>query len=565
MTTEQMLALVAGGERMDVEFKGEERAPLSDRDLLETVVCLGIGIGGTLLVVVEDDGRITVARPRHEPATDPIRVQAFLANNTTPNLTTRCAVLAVAGVPVLAVEVPAARSPTSTNTGLFKRRALGGDGKPSCVGFHFYQMQGREAHRGTLDYSAFVVADATWADLDPLEFERLRQTIGRNPGRADGSLIRLSDGEIIKALGLGFGDGAVDRLTVGALLLVGREEALRRFVPTHEAAFQVLDGTRVRVNDFFRWPLIRLSEEIQARFNARNEEEEIQVGAVRVGIPSYGPAAFREAVHNALVHRDYTRLGTVHVQWHAERLEISNPGGLVEGVRLDNLLVTPPTPRNPALADAFKRIGLVERTGRGIDTIFEGQLRYGRPAPDYSRSTAVNVQVVMPGGRANLALTRMIVENDRIEQPLTVDDLLILNAIERERHTEVGPVAALTQRDEPTARAILEHLVERGLLEARGERHRTYHLSAAVYREIGNPAAYPRIRNFEPIQQEQMVLQYVTAHGRITRGEVAELCRIGSDEAKYLLRRLVRRGLLQVVGDRRKGFHQRPVGNAGPL
>jgi ATP-dependent DNA helicase RecG len=140
-------------------------------------------------------------------------------------------------------------------------------------------------------------------------------------------------------------------------------------------------------------------DEIAARFAARNDEEEIAIGPLRVGIPRFNPAGFREAVHNALVHRDYTRLGAVHVQWRADEVEIGSPGGFVDSVRLENLLVTVPTPRNPVLADAFKRIGLVERTGRGIDTIYEGQLRYGRATPDYSRSTVGSVQVVLPTGR----------------------------------------------------------------------------------------------------------------------------------------------------------------------
>ena len=89
------------------------------------------------------------------------------------------------------------------------------------------------------------------------------------------------------------------------------------------------------------------------------------MGMLRVVVPDYSPAAFREALANALIHRDYTRLGTVHVQWHADRLEISNPGGFPEGVRLDNLLVTAPRPRNPLLADAFKRAGIVEPPARG--------------------------------------------------------------------------------------------------------------------------------------------------------------------------------------------------------
>ena len=89
------------------------------------------------------------------------------------------------------------------------------------------------------------------------------------------------------------------------------------------------------------------------------------VNIFRIGIPDYSEQAFREGLANALIHRDYSRLGAVHVQWHEDRIEISNPGGFSEGVRLDNLLVTPPRPRNPSLADAFKRAGIVERTARG--------------------------------------------------------------------------------------------------------------------------------------------------------------------------------------------------------
>jgi ATP-dependent DNA helicase RecG len=80
-------------------------------------------------------------------------------------------------------------------------------------------------------------------------------------------------------------------------------------------------------------------------------------------------AAFRGAVANALIHRDYHRMGAVHVRLEDDALVISNPGGLVDGVTLANLLVTEPRPRNRALADAMKRIGVVERSGRGVDTI----------------------------------------------------------------------------------------------------------------------------------------------------------------------------------------------------
>ena len=94
----------------------------------------------------------------------------------------------------------------------------------------------------------------------------------------------------------------------------------------------------------------------------------------RVAISTYSETAFREALANALIHRDYTQRGAVRVQWSEEQLEISSPGGFPGGIRLDNLLVAPPHPRSPLLADAFKRTGLVERTGRGINRMFAEQL-----------------------------------------------------------------------------------------------------------------------------------------------------------------------------------------------
>ncbi|HEU6452257.1 MAG TPA: ATP-binding protein, partial [Gemmatimonadaceae bacterium] len=362
-------------------------------------------------------------------------------------------------------------------------------------------------------------------------------------------------------LGLGESHGGgerVDRVRVAGLLLLGREEAIARLVPTHEVAFQVLSGTRISVNEFFRLPLIRAAEEISRRFDARNEEEEIALGPIRAGIPNYSPSGFREAFHNALIHRDYTRLGAVHVQWKPEEIEVSSPGGFPDEVRLDNILVTAPRPRNPVLADAFKRIGLVERTGRGIDTIFEGQLRYGRPAPDYSRSTPGSVQLVLAGGSANLALARFIMERDTPGHRVTVDEMLVVNAVDRERRLELARAAELVQRSEPATRAILERLVESGVLEARSERReRVYHFSAATYRALGRPAEHVRLTGIEPIQREQMVLQFVDAHGRITRSQAADLCQIGGREARSVLEKLVNRGDLVVRGEKRGAYYER--------
>jgi ATP-dependent DNA helicase RecG len=332
MNQEQLRALIERGESLHVEFKGEERRPLSDDEIVQAVVCMAnrpATESGWVLIGVEDDGRVTGARPRHGNRTDPLQLQALIANRTRPSLAVRVFVVPwqTEGVEIITIEVPPVRIPVATADGRYLRRAMGGRGEPECVPMHFHDIQSLLSTRGLLDYSTLVVEGAKWEDLDRLEFERFRRFVRESRGRGDEALLDLPDEELAKALGAVEGEQGILHVRVLGLLLFGEEEALRRLLPTHEVAFQVLDGAEVQVNEFFRYPLLRVMEEILARFRARYREEEMTVGLSRVGIPEYSERAFREAVANAFIHRDYTRLGAVHIQWYEDRIEISNPGG----------------------------------------------------------------------------------------------------------------------------------------------------------------------------------------------------------------------------------------------
>jgi ATP-dependent DNA helicase RecG len=201
---------------------------------------------------------------------------------------------------------------------------------------------------------------------------------------------------------------------------------------------------------------------------------------------------------------------------------------------------------------------VVERTARGIDTIFFEQLRNGRPAPGYDRSNESSVVLVLPGGKANLDFVRLVVEESQADRILSLDDLLILNHLWFERRFTTADAARLIQKPEAEARSRLQRLVETGLVESRGERKgRFWHLSATAYRCLGQKAAYIRQRGFEPLQQEQMVLQYVEKHGRISRREAAELCKITGSQAYRLLDRLAEQGLIVREGERGRGVSYR--------
>jgi len=500
-----------------------------------------------LLVGVEDDGRVTGLHPRRR--THPSALAAFVANRTVSPVTVDAQFADLPEGTVAVLVVSAARQPVSTSDGRLVIRYQDTHNRPGCRPLYAYELTNWLAERGQADPTALVVPNASWDDLDLLEFARLRRMAEENPG--DTALLNLSDREVAGALGLTRSEGDRLRPTLAGLLLVGKEHALREHVPAHEIAFQVLHDSDVAVNEFRRWPLLRVHEWLTEAIGVRNEEQELMVGGGRIGVPCYDRAGVREAINNALIHRDYSRLGAVHVQLRDDHVRVSNPGGFVEGVGPDNLLVTEPRPRNPRLADAFKRVGLVERTGRGVETIYRGQLRNGRRPPDYTLSTAASVSVILPAGSADLDFVLLAVRGGRrLGRALEADELLTLWQAHREGATVVQTLAPVLQRDPAHASDLLTGLAQVGLLQvSRG----LYRLTPALYREaqVEQPAISP----------EEMILAYVQAHGRIARREVMALCGVNERQATYLLQKLTDRGALRCQGSGRGTVYTLPEAN----
>jgi ATP-dependent DNA helicase RecG len=550
----QIKLLLKRGEDLQTEFKSEAREAVPDREIYEVVVCFANSSGGTLLLGVENDGRITGARHRHGITTDPHKIRAAVFNNTVPPVNTRVSILTTEGGTVIVIEVDPYPEVCATREGKALRRVVGIDG-PECIPFYPHEHMSRRSDLGLADYSSVRIEGATWRDLDPLEIERLRQTIRRR--RGEPALLDLDDRELVKALRLVTSDSADLVPNVAGMLLVGRQSAIEKYLPTHEVAFQAL-GPRggVLVNEWFRGPVVQILDAVEERFRARNQEREVQVGMIRLPIPDYSLEAFREAVNNAVQHRDYTCRGPVFIQFYPDRLFVSNVGGFPEGIHLNNLLVHEPKPRNALLSDALRRIGLVETTARGVDKIYLGQLVYGRLLPDYSQSDRSNVRLNIRSGEPSIPFAAFVFEQDKAGRELTLDELLTVNHLQHERSTDAVTIGALTQQGESHGRAVLERLVERGLIEGRGERKRTYLLSATLYRRLGAPAGYVRAHGFDLIRQEAMVLQFVEAHGRISRRDVTELCSLGGDQASRLLRKLVREKKLELVGERRGAYYR---------
>ncbi len=527
-------------EDLITEFKSDlKRYP--DNNLIDEIVGMANTKGGNLYLGVEDDGQITGVNKIHK---DAIGVTALVANNTVPPVSVRAEIIAEEEKDILKIEIPISRTVVSTRSGKMLKRRLKADGTPEVIPMFAYEIVTRLSELALLDFSAGPLAGASINDFDPNQRIRLRNIIQTKPG-GEKNLLTLTDDELDKALRFTTEvDGKVYP-TVTGMLILGKENRIAELMPTVKASFQVLEGTKVRINMETSAPLLEVFEKFETYAEAWNPEREVEYGLFRVAVPEFDKAAFREGLINAFCHRDYTVLGTVRVLIDDEGMTISSPGGFIDGVTLENLLTVEPHGKNPALADALKRIGLAEKTGRGIDRIYEGSIIYGRPWPDYSETTSTNVRLFIQRAKADDTFTKFIAdEQNRLGKALSIYALMILSLLKNEKRLTIERIAEMTHLAEGKLLGAIENLIEDGLVEGVGSgKSRSYILSVKVYKENNRSIQYVRQAGIDRVAYPEMIIKLAqTQDGFITKQDVAELLKVTPDQAYSEIKKLVSEG-----------------------
>jgi len=421
------------------------------------------------------------------------------------------------------------------------------------------------------DYTASVPVTASLADLDPLEVARLRSISHR------GALSQLADLDFLQALGLIVPSGAGQELrpTIAGILLAGTERALRAHLPQAEVCYyhHATSDVEFQFREDLLRPLTaalaRLSELIQAR----NSFTPVQVGLFRIEVWDHDEAVYREALLNALTHRDYQLRDVVHVHHYPDRLEIMNPGGLSGGITAANILRHQPKRRNPLLAEALARLGLVERAGVGVDKMYAMMLRCGKEPPEYlTYPDAVSLSLHNPG--FNAPFVRFVARKQEEMQTLSLDMLIVLSLLGREGEASRAQLARALQLPEDRTPRLLGMMEERGLIVSeRVGRERINRLSAqslAALREQEPGRAKPSqfgSGHFGPESAttsrsvplptqtalkratlEQTALALARRPEGICNRDLREACQLSAQSAWRVLRRLSLAGQLRKVG-----------------
>ena len=316
--------------------------------------------------------------------------------------------------------------------------------------------------RGGRDVTAGPLPAVRFPDLDQTQVRRLRQTIVTGAQRRH--LAGLGDRELLEVLGLTFGPD----VTLAAVLLHGNRPTLARYAPQHELIFTRRQGaTRYDARRDLRDPPLEVLVEVHRLLDANLRVSTADLSGFRqVELPDTSWRVAREAVLNALVHRDDFLHQSIHLTLHDGRAEITSLGGFTGGVTARNVLRHPPVRPNPHLANVLQAIGFVNRADLGVDRIYEETLLLGKDLPRYDADES-HVRLVLPT-RTHAHFVRFVHEVRRGGGEPGLDDLILLRGLARRGSLDRWTAAELLQIPESEAAARLVSFRERGYLAAQG-------------------------------------------------------------------------------------------------
>jgi len=387
------------------------------------------------------------------------------------------------------------------------------------------------------DFSATTLSGATLADLDPAAIGEFRRRWREHAGPP--RLAALSDEQLLTDAEL-VEEGVP---TVAALVLLGRREALGRRLAQAEVIFEfrsteTAGPAQQRLE--FREGFFLFFDRLWELVDLRNDRQHYQSGLFMREVPTFDEGVVREALLNAVSHRDYRDAGSVFVRQYSRRLVVESPGGLPDGITFENILHRQ-KPRNRRIAESLARTGLIDRSGQGMNRMFERAVRQSKGLPEFSGSDEHQVVLTLPGAVQDEALLRFFeqVGQETLES-FSTEDFLLVDRVRR------------GDAPRPDDRPALRRLADIGLLERVGQgRGSRYLLAGRFYRQAGRSAEYTRRRGLDRGTQ-MALLEDLLSRSEPQGARLSELHgvlpQLSVEQVRTMLRQMQRDGRARSVG-----------------
>jgi ATP-dependent DNA helicase RecG len=527
MTVEQLEQILSSKEGENLEFK-EAKNSYGFKELVKYCAALANEGGGEIVLGVTDN------RPRNvvgsQAFRQPERTRAGLIERLHLNIDFSIVDHPEGRVLVFHVPTRPIGSPVK-HKGIYWQRQ--GD---SLMAMSEDRLRAVFAEAGH-DFSADICPSATMNDLDTVAIEDFRKRwIKKSGNRGLTTLTQEQLLDDIEALV----DGGV---TYAALILFGTRKALGRHLAQAEVVFEYrASGASgpAQQRAEFRQGFFSFFNELWNLINLRNDIQHFQSGLFVLDIPTFSERIIREAILNAVSHRDYQLGGSVFIRQHPRRLAVESPGGFPVGITEQNILDRQ-LPRNRRVADIFARCGLVERSGQGMNLMFELSIQQSKPTPDFTGTDQYQVVLSLNGEVQDPRFLRFLEKIGRETLRLfDTADFLLLDYVHRERRVPDH----LQDR--------LQSLVERGIIERFGHgRGVKYILSHRYYKMVDEKGAYTRKKGLDRETNKSLLLKHIREN-RDSGSRLKELMQVlpalTMPQVQTLLRELKSEGVIHKVG-----------------
>lgn len=436
-------------ESQTLEFKGwcHNEKDLC-RELAEAVVCLANADGGHVIVGVQDrgvglwavshcpHGAVTVdwIRARLRDLTKPpvsctvARIGDVVANPTIP-----------AYADLIAIEVQKTNRPGGhrTNWGVSYRRS-----NNECR---------IEYYEGNDDYSGAVVEDHRYADLDE---KTIRTAASHRELKFSIELLRPRpiDNLIEFQLLVRSVDSKFELPTIGAIILFGRSDVLKKVLPNSETVLALETSINTPLTAS-RWLNLIGAMEEHSQWIAE------QLPKMDIEFPD---DVIRELLLNAYLHRCYRTQAPVQIHIRGDELEIQNPGGLLGSLTSESLIHSPPIYRNFLLADSARQFGYCEKAGLGIDKVYYNLILNGFDFPIFqSINDSFSAIIRLRRDQAFADFAR----KSGGDLQLSLTDLIVLRALRSRGRLAIGELVRLSQRPRDYMDDVLSDLERRMIIK----------------------------------------------------------------------------------------------------
>lgn len=353
------------------------------------------------------------------------------------------------------------------------------------------------------DFSSSIIENLAIEDLDDQAVTDFKKRMAEKTGNH--TLINYPAAQILKDAEL-TRDG---KLTLACLVLLGKKEKIAELLPQAEIIYEWRSTPEQIHHDFrvsWRAPYFVVYDDIWQTIHARNLRTPYQEGFIQQEVLAFDEKSCREAVNNAVAHRDYSISGrSIIIYVSPQSFAVVSPGGFPQHfpqhIPPENILKAAPYWRNRLIAEAFERTKLVERSGQGMDVIFEAAIRQGKGLPDFKGTDIHTVRINIPAKVKDTEFVRFLekIANEK-QAVFSFDEIYELELLREQK-----VVANLQHK---------EKFLKFGIVEKIGKTSGTkYMLSHRYYSYEEKPGIYTRIKGLTREHKKQLILEHIKREG----------------------------------------------------